>query len=642
MNPRTEPGDHEWTTTNLGLNTSLLSRFDLIMPVMDAIDDKWDAEMVSFLLEKETDKAADEFTQEDLQLHLQLAKVMKPVWDDAAAYEVISAYYSICKQDPLRDCSRTTVRLQESLIRLTSAHARLCCRTRVTVVDAVVAVLLMESSIGFRKLFEPLNWMEALEARLEPSKDTIRMVLRVLKVSEELFNDDEYFSCKAGRLLNQEGRATLTESQVGRCGAVKKQVEERKVKSPGVSALQGYLNKMKGDGQNSGDVGGPAKKRRTEAESQKTNDKVEESTEPFQETNSSLSALITIMEDEETPVPDHQDDFELLSERIGTNVSGEMENLVPIVEHKPVVQEENANIVAESHPLAVSYPHDSHQSSLISLIRMMEEEETAAEVDFDMLSQAIESGDNVKKISDVGTTKPTNLNNLTTTKDPSVIDDHSEDDDDDSRNDDVGLSQVSFHSLMKRLKPPMKLPADDQTHQDTGNDEETLQVRLNDFGSTQAREVNCEPEEVDQSEARMDSPDVFKTQVNAEEDAFHDLLQEDSLDDHLSQMVIPGEEPLGQPIVSDVSIETVMTARTPVTEEIIEIPCTAPQNSSPVPKKLKEPTEDMVPEPTLEWFLSTVDFSPLDKFPKRMFDRNDRFVPAFPTKDDCEEVPLSQ
>jgi len=76
------------------------------------------------------------------------ATFMPQISDGAS--DVIEAFYAQQRQQTSNSggAARTTIRLLESLLRLTQAHARLLARTNATIQDAVVAVMAVESSVA--------------------------------------------------------------------------------------------------------------------------------------------------------------------------------------------------------------------------------------------------------------------------------------------------------------------------------------------------------------------------------------------------------------------------------------------------------------------------------------------------------------
>lgn len=73
------------------------------------------------------------------------------------------------------------MRLFDSLIRLSQAHARLVFRSTVTAVDAVTVVRLMESSWGFGKFISPENILKA-ELPLGPSNENIKEIMTIFNL----------------------------------------------------------------------------------------------------------------------------------------------------------------------------------------------------------------------------------------------------------------------------------------------------------------------------------------------------------------------------------------------------------------------------------------------------------------------------
>ncbi len=64
-----------------------------------------------------------------------------------AAETVLNAYYSYLRQSVRVSRDRKSVRMLESLIRLTEAHARLLMKAQATLFDAICVIILMEYTL---------------------------------------------------------------------------------------------------------------------------------------------------------------------------------------------------------------------------------------------------------------------------------------------------------------------------------------------------------------------------------------------------------------------------------------------------------------------------------------------------------------
>jgi DNA helicase MCM9 len=159
MNPRECIYDnHASLSTNTGLGTPLLSRFDLTFKLVDTGDAERDNNVTMYLLNRAIQGAGldggDSMTKcgaeqpwsiEKLRNYMALVKEkFQPVMSDEAAL-LLERHYEKC-----RSCQShtipVTVRFLESLIRLSQSHARLMYRNEVTLQDAVAVIRLMECS----------------------------------------------------------------------------------------------------------------------------------------------------------------------------------------------------------------------------------------------------------------------------------------------------------------------------------------------------------------------------------------------------------------------------------------------------------------------------------------------------------------
>ncbi|KAF9910411.1 DNA helicase mcm9 [Linnemannia zychae] len=223
-NPKGKYDPDQSVSINIALASPLLSRFDIVLVLMDTGNQRWDEKISSYILETRmlmdggvlpkkkkntltpsqirkrrkklrkrmkrrrmeelglepgddgydteviesddaTNEAEDDRQQQQQEEDEDEERARSNLWsiEKVKAYliwikstfepkltppaeEVLVSYYQLQRKADLRNAARTTIRLLESLIRLSQAHARLMARDLVTVQDAVVIISLMEAT----------------------------------------------------------------------------------------------------------------------------------------------------------------------------------------------------------------------------------------------------------------------------------------------------------------------------------------------------------------------------------------------------------------------------------------------------------------------------------------------------------------
>ncbi|KAJ1731674.1 DNA helicase mcm9 [Coemansia sp. Benny D160-2] len=166
MNPKGAYDAGASLAVNTALPAPLLSRFDLVLVMLDAPDAAWDARVSQFVLAggSARDQPDQLWPLATLRAYFAFVKAAFEPQTTAAAERVLTAYYRLQRQRDGASAARTTIRLLESLIRLAQAHARLMFRAKVLVPDAVAAVLLMEATMLSASLIPGVDALRSLPA----------------------------------------------------------------------------------------------------------------------------------------------------------------------------------------------------------------------------------------------------------------------------------------------------------------------------------------------------------------------------------------------------------------------------------------------------------------------------------------------
>ncbi|NXJ02632.1 MCM9 helicase, partial [Psophia crepitans] len=157
-NPKGHYDPNESVSVNIALGSPLLSRFDLVLVLLDTKNEEWDHIISSFILQNKgcPSKSEKLWSMEKMKTYFCLIKSIQPKLSEESNL-ILVRYYQMQRQSDCRNAARTTIRLLESLIRLAEAHARLMFRDTVTLEDAVTVVSVMESSMQGGALLGGIN-----------------------------------------------------------------------------------------------------------------------------------------------------------------------------------------------------------------------------------------------------------------------------------------------------------------------------------------------------------------------------------------------------------------------------------------------------------------------------------------------------
>ncbi|XP_069561969.1 DNA helicase MCM9 [Brachyistius frenatus] len=157
-NPKGQYDPNEPLSVNVALASPLLSRFDLVLVLLDTRNPEWDRIISSFILEDRglPAESSSLWPMDKMKAYFSVIRRLQPQLSEEADC-ILTRYYQLQRQSDGRNAARTTIRMLESLSRLAEAHARLMYRETVTTEDAVVAVSVMECSMQGGALLGNVN-----------------------------------------------------------------------------------------------------------------------------------------------------------------------------------------------------------------------------------------------------------------------------------------------------------------------------------------------------------------------------------------------------------------------------------------------------------------------------------------------------
>lgn len=200
-NPKGKYDPTQDIEVNIALASPLLSRFDIILILLDNRNEECMFKLLTIgdMYPKINERAVSSFLLQSEIAGVDLKVKSNVLWDLNTMRQyltfvkttcfpqlsndsniVLKRYYQMQRGTDLRNAARTTIRLLESLIRLSQAHARLCFRKIVTVSDAVIFKVILDCRSSTYRVINAdqfINWSSVNTSFRVPSRSGARILL---------------------------------------------------------------------------------------------------------------------------------------------------------------------------------------------------------------------------------------------------------------------------------------------------------------------------------------------------------------------------------------------------------------------------------------------------------------------------------
>ncbi|KAH9639377.1 hypothetical protein HF086_002066 [Spodoptera exigua] len=250
-NPKGHYDTDQPLSVNVSLGTPLLSRFDLIFILLDSKNKTWDKLVSSYILfgDSNATESKKRWNLEKLQMYISL---VGPKYSEMtkSANMILQKYYMAQRMSEHRDASRTTVRMLDSLVRLSQAHCRLMYRTTILPMDAVVAISLVDLSMQDCTLDDTAD---ALHSTIPKYPDfeylcTAKKLLTRLNLNDIWRNELLYYA----KLLQVDHKTLESDIEAGNCKLFAKHddVTDDNIQLSASLITSSYFNNKKGNKSN--------------------------------------------------------------------------------------------------------------------------------------------------------------------------------------------------------------------------------------------------------------------------------------------------------------------------------------------------------------------------------------------------------